>query len=149
ASQGVNFRAAVNRDSVYVGEQVTYQVGVFLDDDTRHRLRRNPEFTPPEPRAMLAYDLPSPPGPTAVRTANGRRYEVHVFQRALFPISPGPAMVPPARLAYALPLSNSFFAREERRTARADSLTVQVRPLPAADRPPEGTERLSIAPRPV
>ncbi len=134
-TQGVNFRASVDRARVYVGEQITYEVGVFLDDETRHRLRRNPEFTPPEPRAMLAYDLPTPAGPSGVRVERGRRYEVHVFQRALFPITAGLAAIPPARLSYAIPLSNSFFAREERRTARADSLTVDVLPLPTAGRP--------------
>ena len=59
-STGVNFHALVTPDTVYVGEQATYQVGVFLNDDVRYRLRRNPEFIPPELRSMLAYDLSAP-----------------------------------------------------------------------------------------
>jgi hypothetical protein len=48
-TNGVNFHALVTPDTVYVGEQATYQVGVFLNDDVRYRLRRNPEFIPPTP----------------------------------------------------------------------------------------------------
>src|SRR5690606_31082045 len=57
-SAGVNFHALATPDTVWVGQQVHYQVGVFMDEDVRSRLRRNPEFMPPELRAMLAYDLP-------------------------------------------------------------------------------------------
>src|SRR5690606_32044128 len=38
--QGVNFHALVRPDTVYVGQQASYQVGVFLNDDVRGRLRR-------------------------------------------------------------------------------------------------------------
>src|SRR5690606_1455279 len=50
---GVNFQALVTPDTVWLGEQVNYQVGVFMDEDIRSRLRRNPEFMPPELRSML------------------------------------------------------------------------------------------------
>jgi tetratricopeptide (TPR) repeat protein len=66
-----------------------------------------------------------------------RRYEVHVFQRALFPLTAGRHEIPPARLEYALPLSNSFFAREESHSARTQSLVVIAREPPATGRPPE------------
>src|ERR1019366_4457258 len=51
---GVDFHALVVPETVYVGQQATYELGVFLDQETRGRLRRNPEFIPPESRAMLA-----------------------------------------------------------------------------------------------
>ncbi|HET7458895.1 MAG TPA: BatD family protein, partial [Gemmatimonadaceae bacterium] len=132
---GVALRAVATPDTVYVGQQTTYQVGVFLDDDVRMRLRRNPEFIPPEPRGMLAYDLPAPrPGGT-VRGKGGARYEAHVFQRALFPLDAGRYVIPQAQLSYALPLSSSFFSREESRTARADSVVVVALEPPAEGRP--------------
>ncbi|HWJ22312.1 MAG TPA: BatD family protein [Gemmatimonadaceae bacterium] len=132
--EGVALRAVAAPDTVYVGQQVTYQVGVFLDDDVRVRLRRNPEFIPPEPRGMLAYELPAPPPRTAYGKG-GARYEAHVFQRALFPLNAGRYVVPQAQLVYALPLSSSFFSREESRTARADSVLVVAVEPPAAGRP--------------
>ena len=57
-SRGVDFHALVTPDTVYVGQQSTYQLGVFIDQETRQRIRRNPEFVPPESYGLLSYDLP-------------------------------------------------------------------------------------------
>ena len=133
ASDDIAFRAMALPDTVWVGQQATYQVGVFLSDEIRGRLRRNPVFVPPELRSMLAYDLASLN--SIPRYAGSRRYEVHVFQRALFPLTAGRHEIPPARLEYALPLSNSFFAREESHSARTQSLVVIAREPPATGRP--------------
>ena len=133
-STGVNFHALVTPDTVYVGEQATYQVGVFLNDDVRYRLRRNPEFIPPELRSMLAYDL-SAPRSFSKRVIDGRRYEVHVFQRALFPLTAGKYDIPPARLNYSLPLSASFFSREESHQLRSETIPLVVVEPPEAGRP--------------
>lgn len=132
---GVNFRALVSPETVYVGAQATLQVGVFLDDDVRMRLRRNPEFVPPEPRSMLAYDVPPAPRATNARRVGTKRYEAHVFQRALFPLAPGRWLIPPARLVYSLPLSSSFFSREETHTLRTDTLEVVALEPPLEGRP--------------
>jgi hypothetical protein len=131
---GVNFHALVLPDTVYVGEQATYQVGVFLNDDVRYRLRRNPEFIPPELRSMLAYDLSAPKSFTK-RVIDGKRYEVHVFQRALFPLTAGRYEIPPARLNYSLPLSASFFSREESHQLRSETIPLVVVEPPEAGRP--------------
>ena len=135
SAEDIAFRAMAIPDTVWVGQQATYQVGVFLSDEIRGRLRRNPVFVPPELRSMLAYDLASLN--SVPRYAGSRRYEVHVFQRALFPLTAGRHEIPPARLEYALPLSNSFFAREESHSARTQSLVVIAREPPASGRPAE------------
>lgn len=132
---GVSFHALVAPDTVYVGEQATYQVGVFLNDDVRYRLRRNPEFIPPELRSMLAYDLSAPRSFVSKRVIDGRRYEVHVFQRALFPLTAGHYEIPPARLNYSLPLSASFFSREESHQLRSETVPLVVVEPPEAGRP--------------
>lgn len=148
ARDDIAFRAMAIPDTVWVGQQATYQVGVFLSSEIRARLRRNPVFVPPELRSMLAYDLASLN--SVPRYAGGRRYEVHVFQRALFPLTAGRHEIPPARLEYALPLSNSFFAREESHSARTQSLVVIARDPPAAGRPADfrgAVGRLSLQTR--
>ena len=134
-SDGVNFHALVTPDTVYVGEQATYQVGVFLNDDVRYRLRRNPEFIPPELRSMLAYDLSAPRSFVSKRVIDGRHYEVHVFQRALFPLTAGRYEIPAARLNYSLPLSASFFSREESHQLRSEVVPLVVIDPPQAGRP--------------
>ena len=82
---GVHLHALVTPDTVYVGEQATYQVAVFLNDDVRYRLRRNPEFIPPELRSMLAYDLSAPRSFVSRRVIDGRRSVGVGFPRGLFP----------------------------------------------------------------
>ena len=132
---GVNFHALVTPDTVFVGEQATYQVGVFLNDDVRYRLRRNPEFIPPELRSMLAYDLSAPRSFVSKRVIDGRHYEVHVFQRALFPLTAGRYEIPAARLNYSLPLSASFFSREESHQLKSETVPLVVVDPPASGRP--------------
>jgi tetratricopeptide (TPR) repeat protein len=133
AAQGgerVGFRAQVAPDTVYVGQQVTYTLGVRIPADIRQRLRRNPEFVPPEPRAMLAYDLP-----LARTTDPSAELELHTFRRALFVLTPGRYQIAAARLTYALPQSSSFFSREEERTIRSDAVSFVAINPPQRGRP--------------
>lgn len=131
----VGFHALALPETVYVGQQATYQVGVFLGNDVRVRMRRNPEFIPPELRSMLAYDLAGGQSTFHTRISGDQRYDVHVFRRALFPLAPGRFVMPPARLVYSVPLGASFFSREESRTLRAESTVVVAIEPPTAARP--------------
>ncbi len=140
---GVDFHALVVPDTVYVGQQATYQLGVFLDQEIRGRLRHNPEFIPPESRAMLSYDLPDPGGTVSVNR-DGRAYEVHVFRRALFPLTPGRYTIAPARLAYTLPQGQSFFSREESFALRSEEVTLVVIDAPMAGRPPDWSGAVGV-----
>jgi len=133
-SRGVSFHALLLPDTVYVGQQATYQIGVFLNQTVRQRLRRNPEFVPPETRSLLVYDLPDAKTPL-VGNIDGRPYEVHVFQRAFFALTPGRYQVPPSKLSYALPQSASFFSREETYSLRSEPVSLVVLPVPTAGRP--------------
>ncbi len=133
-ARSVDFHAILLPDTVYMGQQATYQIGVFLNQEVRRRLRRNPEFIPPETRALLVYDLPDARTPL-VGTIDGRQYEVHVFQRAFFALSPGRYDVPPSRLTYSLPQSASFFSREDTHSLRSEALSLVVLPVPSAGRP--------------
>lgn len=134
-TNGVNFHALVAPETVYVGQQATYQVGVFLSDEVRYRLRRNPEFVPPELRAMLSYDLTTSGTTLARRREGARGYDTHVFQRALFPLSAGTFVIPPARLSYSLPLSASFFSREESHSLSSEEVRLIALAPPAQGRP--------------
>lgn len=130
AQDGVGFRASLGADTVYVGEQATYQLTVSIPAAVRQRLRRNPEFVPPDARAMLVYDLPVP------RAApGGEGPEVHVFRRAIFPLTPGRYDIAAARLTFALPQSPSFFSREEERTLRSEAVSFVAIEPPVAGRP--------------
>lgn len=134
-ASSVAFHAMLAPDTVYLGEQATYQIAVFLDDRVRARMRRNPEFVPPELRSLVAHDLPGAGGRVYQRTAGDKRYEVHVFERALFGLVAGRVDVPPAQLLYSLPLSASFFSREESHALRSESAVLVIREPPLDGRP--------------
>jgi tetratricopeptide (TPR) repeat protein len=119
-------------DTLYVGQQVDYVVDVQLNEAARQRLRHNPTFFPPEMPAVLAYDL-APPAPVV---REGRRcFETLSYRRALFPLFPGETRIAPATLTYSLPLSTSFFSREESFELRTDSVRFVAVEPPAQGRP--------------
>jgi hypothetical protein len=86
---------------------------------------------------MLAYDLSAPRSFVSKRVIDGRHYEVHVFQRALFPLTAGRYEIPAARLNYSLPLSASFFSREESHQLKSEVVPLVVIDPPEAGRPPD------------
>ena len=119
-------------DSLFVGQQVDYVVDVQLNEPARQRLRRNPTFFPPEMPAVLAYDLPAP---TPITREGRHCFESLSYHRALFPLFPGAVSIAPATLAYSLPLSTSFFSREESYELRTDSVRFIAVEPPTDGRP--------------
>ena len=149
-SLDVNFRALTEPETVYVGQQANYEVAVFLNETVRDRLRRNPTFYPPDMQSMLAYDLPPVTGEPPKRKVGTRCFDALVYQRALFPLVPGRFVIAPAQLVYSLPLSSSFFSREESHELVTDSTILVAVDPPTAGRPSEYTGAvgdLSIASR--
>lgn len=146
----VNFRALTEPETVFVGQQANYEVAVFLNETVRDRLRRNPTFYPPDMQAMLAYDLPQVGGAPPRRKVGMRCFDALVYQRALFPLVAGRFVIPPAQLVYSLPLSASFFSREESHELQTDSTIIVAVDPPASGRPAEflgAVGNLSIASR--
>ncbi|HYW50199.1 MAG TPA: BatD family protein, partial [Gemmatimonadaceae bacterium] len=134
-STAVNFHSLVTPDTVWAGEQVTLQVGVFIDDELRSRLQRNPEYVAPSVDGAVAYELPVNNDALPSRDVQGARYRPFVFARALFPIRAGVLTIPPARLSYTLGSAGTMFGRQERQTSSTPTRTVMVRELPVDGRP--------------
>lgn len=136
-SSDVNLRIASAPDTVFVGQQATYEVAVFLNPTVRSRLRRNPTFYPPEMQAMLAYDLPAPER-SQRRRIGSQCFDALVYRRALFPLVPGRLVIPPAQLVYSTGISaSSLFSREESHELQTDSVTIVAVEPPLVDRPAE------------
>jgi hypothetical protein len=126
--------ARVRPETVYVGQATQYELSVLIRDDVRRRLRRNPEYVPPELRGLVGYDFRDRDSVVRV-TQNGVEYEVHRFTRTLFPVAAGAHEVAAARLTYAVPLGASFFSREETRVLRSAPVTVMAIDPPREGRP--------------
>lgn len=131
----VDFHALVTPDTVWVGEQVTVQAGVFIDEAGRTKLRRNPEYVPSTVDGAVAYDLPLRLRELPVRVVGGTRFRAFVFARALFPLRPGTLVVPASRLSYGLGVGSALFGREETVTLESERHIVVVRTPPTAGRP--------------
>jgi len=130
----IDVRAVTPPETVFVGQQANYEVAVFLNGAVRDRLRRNPTFFPPDMQSMLAYDLPAD-GDASRRAIGSACFEALVYRRALFPLMPGRFAIPPAQLVYSLPLSASFFSREETHELETDSTVIVAVAPPVASRP--------------
>jgi tetratricopeptide (TPR) repeat protein len=136
-SSGLELASAAAAETVYVGQQATYEVAVFLNQTVRERLRRNPTFYPPEMQAMLAYDLPAPSRAARERVGS-QCFDALVYRRALFPLVAGRLVIPPAQLVYSTGLSSSsLFSREESHELQTDSVTIIAVEPPVSGRPTE------------
>lgn len=131
----VNFHSLVTADTVWAGEQLTLQVGVFIDDELRSRLQRNPEYIAPAIDGAVSYDLPVANDALPSRELSGARYRPFIFARALFPLRAGALLIPPARLVYTLGSAGTLFGKQERQTVATQPRTITVRELPTVGRP--------------
>jgi tetratricopeptide (TPR) repeat protein len=143
-SREINFHALVTRDTVWAGEQVTVQVGVFIDDELRANLRRSPEYVASSVDGAASYDLPVANDALPSRDVEGARYRPFVFARALFPLLPGVLTIPPSRLNYVLGGAGTLFGQRERQTASTQPLRVVVRELPSSGRPASFTGAVGV-----
>jgi tetratricopeptide (TPR) repeat protein len=135
-AQVVVFRAVAHPDTVYVGQQADYLLAVYADESVRERLRRKTAL-PPELRGLMQYMPEATFSAFPVRVVGRRRYEAEVKLYRVFPLAAGRYVIPPARLEYAMPLSYSFFSREESYELRGDSTVLVAIEPPAPGRPPD------------
>ena len=125
----------VPADTVLVGQQVDLIAAAWVPRDLRERMRRLPLLTLVTPEGVWAYPPSTPTGVAAARMVGGRWMDLFITSQIVFPLAPGRIIVPPASVEYAVPVTFSFFSREERYTLRSDSLPIVALPLPAAGRP--------------
>jgi hypothetical protein len=122
-------------DTVLIGQQVDLIAAAWIPRTLRERMRRLPTLTLSTPEGVWAYPASAPTGIGATRMVGGRWMDLFIAHQIVFPLAAGRITVPPASVDYAVPVTFSFFSREERYTLRSDSVSITVLPLPAAGRP--------------
>ena len=133
----------VPSDTVFAGQQVDLIAAAWIPRDLGERMRRPPLLTLVTPEGVWAY--PTSSGAALSRRVNGRWIDLFIAHQVVFPLAAGRLIVPPASVEYALPVTFSFFSREERYTLRSDSLAITVLPLPPANPPTNVVgEKLSL-----
>lgn len=128
-------------DSALVGQQLDVIAAAWFPRELRARLRRPPILTMQTPEGVWAYPGAAPSDVAASRLVRGRWMDLFAAHQAVFPLAPGRLVIPPATVEYAVPVTFSFFSREDRYSLRSDSVPVTVLPLPAAA-PAAGDERV-------
>jgi len=121
-------------DSVLVGQQVDVIAAAWFPREVRERLRRAPILTMQTPEGVWAYPGAAPTAVAASRLVHGRWMDLFVAHQAVFPLTRGPIVIPPAVVDYAVPVSFSFFSREDRYSLRSDTVSLTALPLPASGR---------------
>ncbi|HEX9348038.1 MAG TPA: BatD family protein [Gemmatimonadales bacterium] len=123
----------VPSDTVFVGQQVDLIAAAWIPRDLGERMRRPPLLTLVTPEGVWAYPMAASSGVALSRQVSGRWMDLFIAHEVVFPLAPGRVIVPPASVEYALPVTFSFFSREERYALRSDSIAITVLPLPPAN----------------
>ncbi len=142
SDESIFVAATVDRDTVYVNQQVTWSLGYYTDG--RVELLRSPNYSPPNAEGFWVEDLP--PQNKYYRTLHGRQYLVSEIKRGYFPTAPGTYKIGEARVDIVIDNLNrrgafdDFFSRGrggfgEPRALTTDPKSVVVLPLPSKGRP--------------
>lgn len=135
--------ANVDRDTVYVNQQITWTLGFFTDG--RIEMLRSPEFSPPTAEGFWVEDLP--PQSSRYQEIDGRRYLVNEIKRGHFPTAPGKYTIGQARVDVVVDdggtgRANDFFGRRLRSfgfgkpvSLKSEPIKITVLGLPRAGRP--------------
>jgi len=124
-------------DSVLVGQQLDVIAAAWFPRELRARLTYPPILSIQTAEGAWSYPGAVPTEVAASRQVRGSWMDLFVAHQALFPLAPGRIVIPPATVAYAVPVGFSLFKREERYSLRSDTVPVTVLPLPAGRRPAE------------
>jgi len=135
ASGRVFIRSWADRDTVYVGEQVTHHFALYRD--AHLRFRGNPQYDAPETAGFWSESLGDEI--SGYQKIDGRDYAVTELRTALFPHEAGELQVGAASLSVTLfdPYRDDFFSfgRGKEKILRTKPLDLEVQPLPDAGRP--------------
>lgn len=134
--------AGVDRDTVYVNQQVTWTLGYYSDGQIN--LLRSPNYVPPDAEGFWMEDLP--PQRKYYTSINDRRFLVNEIKRAYFPTAPGVYEIGPATVEIYVDDArnrsfNDIFSRALRpglgraQTLKTESKKIVVLPLPGRGKP--------------
>jgi hypothetical protein len=121
---------------VYAGDQLNVLTAAWLPRGLRLRLRQPPTLSPPALPGVWSTPRTSVPGAVASRTVDGELYDLFVGFQTVYPLNPGVLRIPSARLSWTEPASRQFAAEDRRRAEESGPVSMVVRALPDAGRPP-------------
>ncbi len=125
ANFGIGVVGEVNKNKVYVGQQVIYR---FLFINSRS-LFGNPRYIPPTFKNVWKYDLLKQPIVKKIRRY-GKWFQTQELRTAIIPLQPGEIVVPPAKISVPF----GFFTGSK--IFRTKPVEIKAYPLPQTGQPP-------------
>lgn len=119
--------ARVDRERVYVGQQVTLTFAFY--HDPRAPLAESPDYDPPATPGFWRVEIDSAPSVRTERLGS-RVFHVQRFRYGLFPLRPGPLEVGPATVRILEPDPVQWWRPGRPRTLSTDRLRVFAEALP-------------------
>jgi hypothetical protein len=116
----------VDKEEVYVGEQVTYTFELY-----RAVSASSPVYDPPVTTGFWAIDLPDIP--VSKKQAGNNIYTNNTIKKALFPTTSGELTIGPTTFTYAA--QRGFFTTGPTKRLRTQPIAITVKPLPASGKP--------------
>ncbi len=135
----VSIATRFSQDTAWVGEQVELVTVAWFPRGLRERLRDRPTLRAPALSGLWSLRSDVVPVLAESRWVGGYYYDIFVADQTIFPLGAGRIVAPPAVLTYAVPLSTSYYAPQERRTLSSRSVTLEVRAVPGAQSSALGT----------
>ncbi len=128
----VSVATRFSQDTAWIGEQVELVTVAWFPRALRERLRDRPTLRAPALTGLWSLRSDVVPVLAESRWVGSYYYDVFVSDQTIFPLGAGPIVAPPAVLTYAVPTSTSYYAPQERRTLSSQSVTLEVRAVPAS-----------------
>lgn len=135
--ESIQFYTRVSPDTVYVGQQATYDAVVLVPHSVIPRMSANPIYLPSEIRGASIYEFLFDSTRLDDIDLRGTRYKRIVFRRGLFPLSVGTLQIAPATVTYSLTESRNGRSQSIDRSLESESVSLVVLPLPGRGRPLE------------
>ena len=143
AGSPIFITALVDRDTVYVNQQITWTLGFYTDGSVD--MLRSPQYTPPTAEGFWVEDLP--PQKNYYQVINNSKYLVNEIKRGFFPTVPGQYKIGSARVDivvddFSARGFDDFFRRRrgtfgfgDTKSLVTEELPITVLPLPTEGRP--------------
>ena len=145
AQPDVFLRAEVDKETVYIGEQITISYKLYTRlDISGYEISQQPSFTG---FWIEELQIPNPPK-LQMTNINGQQYGVALMKKvALFPTSSGNVTIDPMVMAFAVKVrggrsrdpfdmfGDSFFGRTEQIIRKTQPLSLKILPLSEENRP--------------
>ncbi len=135
-SNEMMLKAFASTTTPYQGEEVIITHKLYIGAGIHNFQPTNNNF--PSQPDLWTYTLgdPNKETPHTTEVVNGKRYDVFEIRKtSVYPQKSGKIVITPLELEGMAVIPYGFFGRQEKKSVKSNSVTLQVKPLPTAGKP--------------